>query len=59
MLKTRDTEVRGSNGRFYVVHGISLWNGVNSQDIYIDVTTQVNGRLSGLMAAQAVASTLP
>jgi hypothetical protein len=60
VLKTRDTEVRGSNGRFYdVVHGISLWNGVRVQDVYFDVTTQVNGRTSGLLVADAVASTLP
>jgi hypothetical protein len=60
VLKTRDTEVRGSNGRFYdVVHGISLWNGVSTEDIYFDVTTEVNGRISGLVATQAVASTLP
>lgn len=60
VLKTRDTEVRGSNGRFYdVVHGISLWNGVRVQDVYFDVTTQVNGRTSGIVAADAVASLPP
>ena len=47
---------RGSNGRFYdVVHGISLWNGVRVQDVYFDVTTQVNGRTSGLLVAEATA----
>jgi hypothetical protein len=57
VLKTRDTEVRGSNGRFYdVVHGISLWNGVSVQDVYFDVTTQVNGRTSSIVVADAVAS---
>jgi len=60
LLKTRDTEVRGSNGRYYdVVHGISLWNGVSLQDVYFDVTTQVNGRTSGIVVADAVAATLP
>lgn len=60
VLKTRDTEVRGSNGRFYdVVHGISLWNGVSVQDVYFDVTTEVNGRTSSIVVADAVASTLP
>jgi hypothetical protein len=60
VLKTRDTDVRGSNGRFYdVVHGISLWNGVRVQDVYFDVTTEVNGRMSSIVAADAVASTLP
>ena len=60
VLKTRDTEVRGSNGRFYdVVHGISLWNGVRAQDVYFDVTTQVNGRTSGIVVAEAVTSVIP
>ena len=60
VLKTRDTEVRGSDGRFYeVVHGISLWNGVRVQDVYFDVTTQVNGRTSSIVIADAVASSLP
>jgi hypothetical protein len=60
VLKTRDTEVRGSNGRFYdVVHGISLWNGVRTLDVYFDVTTEVNARISSLVVADSVASTLP
>jgi hypothetical protein len=59
VLKTRDTEVRGSNGRFYdVVHGIALGNGVWFPDIYFDVTAEVNGR-SGRLAAEAATSTLP
>ena len=59
VLKTRDTEVRGSNGRYYdVVHGISLWNGIIAKDVYFDVTTEVNGRNSGMAAADAVNSTL-
>jgi len=59
VLKTRDTEVRGSNGRYYdVVHGISLWNGIVAKDVYFDVTTEVNGRNSGMAATDAVQSTL-
>jgi hypothetical protein len=59
LLKTRDTEVRGSNGHYYdVVYGISLWNGVHVQDVYFDVTAEVNGRSSGIVAADAVQSTL-
>jgi hypothetical protein len=47
VLKTREVEVRGSNGHFYdVVHGISLWDRVRVQDVYFDVTTQVSGRSS-------------
>jgi hypothetical protein len=47
------------NGRYYdVVYGISLWNGVHVQDVYFDVTAEVNGRSSGIVAADAVQSTL-
>jgi hypothetical protein len=60
LLKTRDTEVRGSNGRFYdVVHGVTLWNGVHWQDVYFDVTAEVDGRISSLVVADAVTATLP
>jgi hypothetical protein len=60
VLKTRDTEVRGSDGRFYdVVHGVTLWNGLRTVDVYFDVTAEVNGRTSSLVVAEAVASTLP
>jgi hypothetical protein len=59
VLKTRETEVRGSNGRFYdVVHGISLRNGVSVKDVYFDVTAEVNGRNSGMAAMDAATSTL-
>jgi hypothetical protein len=59
VLKTRETEVRGSNGHYYdVVHGISLWDRVRVQDVYFDVTTEVNGRSSGMVAADVVTSTL-
>ena len=60
VLKTRDTEVRGSNGRFYdVVHGIELWNGFSVKDVYFDVTAEVSGRSSRIAAADAVNSTFP
>jgi hypothetical protein len=60
VLKTRETEVRGSNGHFYdVVHGISLRDGFRVEDVYFDVTAEVNGRSSGMALADAVASTLP
>ena len=60
VIKTRDVEVRGSNGRFYdVVHGISLWGGVRVQDVYFDVSTEVNGRASAMAATGALAATLP
>jgi hypothetical protein len=60
VLKTRDTEVRGSNGRFYdVVHGIALWNGLSVEDVYFDVTADVNGRSSRIAADDAANSALP
>jgi hypothetical protein len=63
ILKTRDVEVRGSNGRFYdVVHGIALWGGINGkdasvQDVYFDVTTEVAGRSSAMAETDSVTST--
>jgi hypothetical protein len=52
IFKTRDIEVRGSNGRFYdVVHGVSVSNGIRIKDVYFDVTTEVNGRNSAMAAA--------
>jgi hypothetical protein len=60
VLKTRDVEIRGSNGRFYdVVHGISVRNGVRVQDVYFDVSAEVTGRNSALAAAETVTSALP
>ncbi len=60
VLRTRDVEVRGSNGRFYdVVHGVALWDGVRVQDVYFDVTTQVAGRNSAMAAETAAAAALP
>jgi hypothetical protein len=60
VLKTRDVEVRGSNGRFYdVVHGISVRNGVRVQDVYFDVSAEVTGRNSAFAAANTLTSALP
>jgi hypothetical protein len=60
LLRTRDVEVRGSNGHFYdVAHGISVRYGLREQTVYFDVTAQVTGRNSALAAANSVTSTLP
>jgi hypothetical protein len=60
LLRTRDVEVRGSNGHFYdVAHGISVRYGISVQTVYFDVTTEVTGRNSALAAANSVTSTLP
>ena len=57
LIKTRDVEVRGSNGRFYdVVHGFALNNGVREQDVYFDVSTEVTGRSSAMAAKEAAAT---
>jgi hypothetical protein len=60
LLKTRDVEVRGSNGRFYdVVHGVSILYGLEVEDVYFDVTTEVTARNAAMLAASAMAATLP
>ena len=65
LLKTRDVEVRGSNGRFYdVVHGVSVRDNVTNteiyfQDVYFDVTTEVTGRSSAMAATDSVTSAAP
>jgi hypothetical protein len=60
VLKTRDVEVRGSNGRFYdVAHGISVRNGFRVQDVYFDVSAEVSGRSSAIAAANSLKAALP
>lgn len=60
VLKTRDVELRGSNGHFYdVVHGVSVAYGIRVQDVYFDVTAEVLGRSSSMASEGAVAATLP
>lgn len=59
LFKTRETEVRGSDGHFYdMVRGIAVSNGVWCKDIYFDVTAEVKGRSSSMAAADAVNSKL-
>jgi hypothetical protein len=60
MIKTRDVEVRGSNGRYYdVVHGISVTYGVRVEDVYFDVSSEVAGRSSVMAAREAAANAQP
>lgn len=56
-LRTRQTSVRGSNGRFYdVVQGISIRNGgITDKTVYFDIGSFVKGRESR-RAAVAVAA---
>ncbi len=57
VVKPRDGEVRGSNGRDYdVVHGIVVNNGGRTQDVYFDGSTEVLGRSSAMAAKDAAAS---
>lgn len=63
-LKTRQTEIRGSNGRYYdLVHGVSIAAGsgsidVRGRDIYFDITSFVTGRASRRAAAQVLQAQL-
>jgi hypothetical protein len=63
ILKTRDVEVRGSNGHFYdVVHGIASWGGINGKDlslqeVYFDVTAEVTARSSAIAETDSMTAT--
>jgi hypothetical protein len=63
-LKTRQTEIRGSNGRYYdLVHGVSIATGlgridVSGRDLYFDITSFVTGRVSRRAAAQVLQAQL-
>ncbi len=63
-LKTRQTDIRGSNGRYYeLVHGVSIsGSGVatdaTGHDIYFDITAFVTGRVSRRAAAQVLQAEL-
>jgi hypothetical protein len=57
VLKTRDVEVRGSNGRYYdVVHGVSVLYGLSVRDVYFDVSAEITGRNSAMAAKDAAAT---
>jgi hypothetical protein len=62
-IKTRETQVRGSDGRYYdVIHGISVTGGLTVdariKDVYFDMTSFATGRASRRAAAQELASQL-
>jgi len=62
-IKTRETQVRGADGRYFdVVHGVSVStsNGVetNPRDIFFDMTSFVTGRTSRRAAQQVLAAEL-
>lgn len=63
-VKTRQTEIRGSNGRYYdLVHAVAITaNGgtidAQGRDIYFDITAFVTGRASRRAAAQVLQAQL-
>ena len=63
-LKTRQTEIRGSDGRYYdLVHGIAIATGpgrvdLRGRDLYFDITSFVTGRASRRAAAQVLQAQL-
>ena len=60
VLKIRQTQVRGSDGRFYdEVQGTSASNGAAIKTVYFDVSSFVNGRKSRMAAIDTLASSMP
>ncbi len=60
-FKTRDTTVRGSDGRYYdVVHGVAIDGGyslsIEPRTVYFDVTSFMNGRASKRAATELAAA---
>jgi hypothetical protein len=60
VLKVRQTQVRGNDGRFYdEVQATSAANGAAIKAVYFDVSSFVNGRKSRMAAIDTLASTMP
>ena len=62
-LKTRQTQIRGSNGRYYdLIHGVSIGAGdpveAKPRDLYFDITSFVTGRSSRRAIQQVLAAQL-
>lgn len=64
-VKTRQTQIRGSNGRFYdLVHGVTIGStpatpiDVRGRDLYFDITSFIDGRVSRRAAAQVLEAQL-
>jgi hypothetical protein len=59
-LKIRQTEVRGTDGRFYdEVQATAPGDGAAVKSIYFDVSSFVNGRKSRMAAIDTLASAMP
>jgi hypothetical protein len=60
LLKVRQTEVRGADGRFYdEVQATSARSSERLETVYFDVSSYVNGRKSRMAAIETLASTMP
>jgi len=60
VLKIRQTEVRGSDGRFYdEVEATSAGDGAAVKTVYFDVSSFVSGRKSRMAAIDTLASAMP
>jgi len=62
-LKTRDTQVRGSDSRFFdLAHGISITGGygldIRARNVYFDVSSFMIGRASRRAAAETAIATI-
>jgi hypothetical protein len=61
-IKTRQTEIRGSNGHYYdLIHGIAIYTGpgrldANVKDIYFDISSFMAGRASRRAVAELSAA---
>ena len=60
LLKVRQTEVRGEDGRFYdEVQATSSRSSERLETVYFDISSYVNGRKSRMAAIETLASTMP
>jgi len=60
VLKVRQTQVRGNNGRFYdEVQATMGKSGESVKSVYFDVSSLVNGRKSRMAAIDTLASAMP
>jgi hypothetical protein len=63
-LKTRQTEIRGSNGHYYdLIHGVAIYAGpgqvdLAAKDVYFDITAFVAGRASRRAAAETAVAAI-
>jgi len=59
VLKLRQTEVRGTNGRYFdQVEGTSAQNGEDPKTVYFDVSSWINGRKSRMAAIDTLTAAL-